>query len=233
MKKLLYILFVILILISVTLPAYCNSAEPPSIIIIVPNAPNDLFLDIPGSEHSVVYNMTIEKQYGFYRLYNSNQDVYRLNVTSGEISYELEIPASDMKYSSLYTLDYKNRLLKKGSSILRDTLLISTRIVLTLLIEGLIFLMFRFKGRYNLTVFLIINLLTQGTLNIWLSGIGPFQSYGILLLIWGEIWVFLFEMITFPLFIKDRKKWVSILYVLIANSISLVLGALLISALPI
>ena len=83
-------------------------------------------------------------------------------------------------------------------------------------------------------MFLAINLVTQGVLNIFLNSRGSLMpSYLIFSLIIGEVFVFAAEMIAFPIFIEEHKKSRILIYVFIANLINLIVGGYIISVLPV
>jgi len=132
------------------------------------------------------------------------------------------------------TLDVSNRELTPGKYPFRSVLLVSIRLLLTLLLEGIIFWLFRFRQKRSWLIFLMINLVTQGALNIWLNSGGSLMpSYLIFSLIIGEFFVFTTEMIAFPIFIKEHKKSRILIYAFIANLISLIGGGYIISVLPV
>jgi len=99
--------------------------------------------------------------------------------------------------------------------------------------EGIIFWLFRFRQKRSWYIFLAINLVTQGVLNILLNSKGLMPSYLIFSLILGELFVFAAEMIAFPIFIKEHKKSRILIYAFIANLISLIAGGYIISVLPV
>ena len=110
----------------------------------------------------------------------------------------------------------------------------SLRVALTLITEAIVFGYLDTGRKRSWLAFLnIINLLSQGTLNIMLNGESPIASYVIFGLIIGEIFVFIFESIAFLAFVKEHKAWRTFLYVLIANILSLVVGGYIITVLPI
>jgi hypothetical protein len=80
----------------------------------------------------------------------------------------------------------------------------------------------------------VINLITQGALNIWLNNGGSLMpSYLLFGLIIGEVFVFATEMIAFPIFMREHKKSRILIYSFIANFISLIAGGYIISVLPV
>jgi hypothetical protein len=106
--------------------------------------------------------------------------------------------------------------------------------MITLLIEGFIFFLFQFKEKRSWLAFLVINLVTQGALNIWLNVEGSLMpSYLFITLVIGEILVFAVELVAFPLLIKEHKNSRIFIYVFVANLVSLIAGGYLISFLPV
>jgi len=235
-KALFTIILSILMLIAVTLTCYGNSAEPPSILIIVPNAPDDLEISI-GSNNSYEkadkIDKTIEMYYAFYSRSLRKVENYNLKISMEGSTFEIPLDKPLKSYNNIYTLDLKNRTLTPGKSLSRSITLVSLRITLTLVIEALVFLLLGYRQKKSWITFLIINLLTQGGLNIWLNGSTPMASYIILTLIFGEIIVFIVEIITFLIFLKEHSRLRAVLYVLIANVLSLIAGGYIIAALPI
>lgn len=90
-----------------------------------------------------------------------------------------------------------------------------------------------FREKKSWISFLQINLFTQSLLNIWINSSSLVSSYIIMKLIFGEFFVYIFEFFAFLFLVKEHSRLKKILYVLIANSISLVFGGYLITILPI
>jgi hypothetical protein len=108
------------------------------------------------------------------------------------------------------------------------------RILLTLAIEACVFWLFGYRDKRSWIAFLVINLITQASVNIWLiSGFDPLGSYLVLMLIFAEILVFIFELIAFLIVIKEHGKLRTAGYVMAANLLSLVAGGYLITVLPV
>jgi len=61
----------------------------------------------------------------------------------------------------------------------------------------------------------------------------PIQGYIIFGLIFGEILIFIAEIVAFLLFIKEHNSLRKVLYILTANFISLIAGGYIIRILPI
>lgn len=229
--------FILLIIFSLNYLGYGNSAEPPSILIIVPNAPDDLSitLDLEEKYEEKVVNKIIEKYYTFYLSAMFNKpNIYNFTVSTENDSFEIELSKPIRRYENIYTLDLKAQTLTEGKLLSRSIMLVSMRLALTLLIEAFIFWIFGFRNRESWLVFFIINLITQGALNIWLNGLGPIMSYAIFFtLVFGEIFVFVFELIVFSLFCKEHGSIRKATYVLSANCASLIVGGYIITVLPV
>ncbi|MBI9011505.1 MAG: hypothetical protein JEZ08_04685 [Clostridiales bacterium] len=235
MKSRKMILIVLLLLMSIT-ECFANSAEPPSIIIIASDAPEDLTVSFIVEDEIFVaekHHKLNEYYYTTYDLEISNFKSYIVRVESNEGVFTLDLNGQLNRYSNIFTLDYSTKTISEGKSIKRSIVLITLRVFLTLLIEGIIFILFKYRDKYSWFVFLTINLITQGALNIWINTASPFENYIIIYLVYAELFILMFEMIGFAVFIKEKKKITTIIYVLIANVTSLVLGGIIIPLLPI
>jgi hypothetical protein len=131
-------------------------------------------------------------------------------------------------------LDLNNKTITPGKSLLRSISLPSLRIILTLIIEAIVFYLFGYRKKKSWLVFLIVNLFTLGFLNILLSvDSNPVNSYIVFNLILLEILVFIIEMVTFLIFVKEHGRLLAFLYVIVANAASLFAGGYLITHLPV
>ncbi|ABW19347.1 hypothetical protein [Alkaliphilus oremlandii] len=230
-------LIFLLICILIVIPnwSYGNSAEPPSILIIVPNAPTDLEISMNINNNIVRGRKTdklIESQYTFYYREIKMAPAYILTIETEDHQYEIPFEKPIIAYNNVYTLDLETQILTIGKLPSRTVLLVSLRIILTFLIEGAIFFMFNFREKASWIAFLIINLMTQGALNLWINSFKP-NEYVILALVFAEIIILITEMILFPIWIKEHSKTRTNAYVLISNIASLFVGGYLITILPI
>lgn len=211
---------------------YANSAEPPSILIIVSNAPTDLEISI-GNTKAIRTDKVIESYYTFYSR-DLKSAYYTVNVTIKDSTFEIRLDAPLKLYNNIFTLDLERQTLTPGKSLSRSIGLTSTRIILTLLIEAIVFFLFGYRKKKSWLIFLIVNLFTQGLLNVWLNGITtPLESYIVLTLIAGEILVFIVEMLAFLTFVREHGRPRTALYVITANLLSLIAGGYLITVLPV
>jgi hypothetical protein len=198
MAKLARIIFLSLIAFLLIIPGvetadcYGNSAEPPSILIIAANAPDDLeIILLPDNIKAFKTSRSYETYYYFYS--HQLQSVeYTFRITTGGESFLVELEHPLQKYNNIYTLNLGNKTLSPGKSFSRSAFLIFSRVVLTLLVEGLLFFLFGYRQRRSWLVFITVNLLTQLTLFICLNGTSPFNAeYIIFTLILAEILIFI------------------------------------------
>lgn len=235
-KLLLFVIMFMVVFFTITPVCYGNSAEPPSILIIVPNAPADLEIGIQSGDTYTIarrIDKAMESYFTFYLGELRNVDNYILKVSTENRTIEIELDGPLKSYNNIYTLNLKRQALTPGKSLSRSILLVSLRIALTLAIEAIVFWLFGYRQKKSWLAFLIINLLSQGTLNIMLNGESPIASYLIFGLIFVEIFVLIFESMAFLSIVKEHSRWRTFLYVLTANLLSLIAGGYAITILPI
>lgn len=228
------ILITFVMLMSIPKVSYGNSTEPPSIMIIVPNAPKDLEISI-GKDNSFTegkeIDKVLEKYYVFYSREIKVASKCTLNVKTDNLTYEINFKKPSQTYQNIYTLNLESQTLTPGKSIGRSITLVTMRVTLTLLIEGVVFYLFGFRERRSWLIFLIINLITQGALNIWINGLFPIESYLFFGLMAIEILIVIVEAIVILSSIKEHRKS-KVLFVISANFLSLVAGGYILAALP-
>lgn len=240
------IALITIILLSISIPTiiYANSAEPPGFIVIVTNPPDDLTLSLkfPDDSRKDAIELRKEKKawetyyrffYNMYPLKDYKLSDVVLIVESNEQSFECSLPVDTFnKYNNLLTLDLKTETLKTGQSPYRVFILVALRVILTLIIEGALFLFFGYRERRSWLAFIIINVVTQSWLNTVINGPG-LGSYWMLSFIVIEILIIIVELIAFLSIVKEHKKCRTALYTIVANLVSLILGGLLITYLPV
>lgn len=226
-----FIAFTIVLALLASIISFANAAEPPSILIIVKDAPEDLVLSIVGESgwtDAIKTSYPLEEQFRFYNRDLAKKQPYRIRVQSRQYNYLIETQGLIRHYNNVFTLDLKTGDLSEGKTFYRTLNLVGMRVGLTLVIEGFIFYIMGYRQRKSWLIFLSVNLITQLGLNLWLNDYPPSASYLILTLIYGELFVYLAELIFIvPLVYEKRMKW-NMLYVLTANTLSLVLGGWLI-----
>lgn len=230
------IILILFISILFVMPCYANSAEPPSILIIVPNAPDNL--EIKLNVDGEIYqgrktDKVIESHYTFYSREVRKSNNYKLMVNTKKEEFEINLNQLPRKYNNIFTLNLKTQNLTEGKLLSRSISLILIRLILTLIIEATVFWLFRFRNKKSWICFIIINIITQGALNIWINGFSPSVSYLIFSLIFAEIFIFIAEVIGFLVFCKEHSRMRRVLFVITANFLSLVAGRYIITILPI
>lgn len=247
MKKRLNIpVLVLLVLLATTaLPvtARANSAEPPGLTVIVVNAPEDLELSLrfPGDATAEETVLKLERRAWetcyrfFYSQSRTTQKLAQGVLVARSSQGSFTCPLPDYAYSSynnLTTLDLETQQLSPGQSSFRLPLLVGLRVSLTLLIEGAVFFLFGYRQKRSWTVFLLMNLITQGGLNALLTGpnMGSYWMIGYTL---GECVVLFGELLPFTSLVQEHSRVRAAVYVVAANIASLLLGGLLLTHLPV
>ena len=228
---------ILLLTTSIFLPVNvceANTPTPPSILIIVPYAPDDMKISIvPDNIEAERINRAYESYFTFY-LYDMKSDVYTIRVTTEEKSYDTVFRIKPNSYNNVYILDRDKEIFTAGVPESRGITLATLRIVLTLFVEGLVFWFFGYRQKKSWVIFLIINLITQGILNLLLNTSGnPLSSYLIFILLFAEILIIVVEMILFLIFVRENTRLATVFYVMCANVFSLIVGGLLITVLPV
>lgn len=229
-----YIFSIILILILV-IPVWANSAEPPSILVIVPNAPIDLNLNIgEGSTYKEASrrDKLFESYYLFYLDYEYPKDEIVINATNKEYNYTIELQRMEQRYNNVFSLDLKSGDFVEGKFPLRAFLYILLRLSITLIIEGTILLLMGFRRKRTWVIFVAVNLITQGALNYWINTV-TYNDYSLFFgLIFYEFMILIAEMVAFLSLGREKSKGYRILYVLLANIISFLIGGYILTVLP-
>lgn len=235
--------------------AWANSAEPPSLTILVRGGPADLKMAVRVTDGKNLREKELElvkrpgaRYYRWYDLtpwvlenwYHMGPQVEVSLLAWGEgVSLEvpLENPPTDhyASYARLQTLDLEKGALLPGERPFWWILLkIALRVGATLLLEGLVFWWFGYRKKDSWITFFVSNLLSQAFLNAILmgQGAGPYNGLAVLLLFVEPV-VFLGELLLLCVFIKEKKRWVTALYSLLANLVSLAFGWWLIDLFPV
>ena len=264
-KRILSVLFVLLFLTVLTVPASANMEEPPFFNILVTNAPDDLTITFI-TQHDVevelrpltrawesyfrLYYSEIPRAYedlGFrdtsYSFIGSDGELLetsrlRLTSPSNGLNVTVDAPYTHMKYYNglaKINLDPASGTVTFDTTYMpvRNVLLVLLRVSVTLVTEGIIFFLMRYRTRRSWLVFLGANLVTQTILNITLTGYMPeplgYWEFGYA---FGEVLIFLAEAIVFALLLREQPKIKAVLTAVIANAFSLSLGIALFTYLP-
>jgi len=224
--------------------AFANSAEPPGFTIIVLNSSENISLSLKMSNRDVTDLRVVEGERKgwekYYRLYytHSSPQVKDLKdavlvVQGNNKTFQCALPDETFgRYSNILTLDMESETLTLGQAPLRVPALVAMRVLLTLLIEGIIFWLFGFRQKRSWLVFTAVNLITQAGLNAMLTGpdLGNYWIFGYL---FGEVVVLAAELTAFLTFVNEFRKGRVALYVITANMASLIIGGMVITYLPV
>lgn len=157
-------------------------------------------------------------------------DIFRIII----VTSDNEIVTSDIietnTFNSVVYYDFKNNALTQKAIIVDITFQFLFACICTLIIEGIILKLFKFKLKENYKPFLIINIGTQLFLNLIIIAItlkhGVLGGFGIYLFL--EIPIFVSETILFRKYLRPQNKKRITLYSLCANTVSFIVGILLI-----
>lgn len=231
------IIIVLIFIILISSISFANSAEPPSLIIVVPSMADQVEITVPEQSDELGNNKiskVFETYHQFYLYDLSEKETLTVHVSTKGKNFDITIDEPMNRYRNTYTLDIDHQTLVKGyNRPLLNLFLILMRILLTLLIEGVIFYTLGFRWKQSWRIFLIINLVTQGALNIWLSTFSLASGYSVFLaLIFAEILILIIETITFFMGIHEKNKLTVLIHVVLANALSFIAGGYLITWLP-
>ena len=242
------------------LPVFANSAEPPCLTIVVVSAPDDLELSLVDEGGAEAYQLRkrqfVRGWETYFRFTYSHVTIpgkeseaddvdlskLRLAVTTGGNTTLLDLPDQTFAhYNNVLLLDLSELkqfpdafpaqyMLRSELYAGRMVLIIGMRVILTLLIEGILFWAFGYREKHSWGVFLCFNAMTQLALNLILGGatMDSYILFGYYLL---EAAIVVFEALAYWNTLKE-KRGRSIPYALCANAASLVIGALMIENLP-
>ncbi len=242
MKKLACVVLLLVWMFFIMIPVSANSAEPPGLIILSNNLPEEamLTLETPRGETAELRqsrrsDFAWESQYRLW--FSMDYEAWHeavLRVTVGQTSFTCPLPEGTVnRYNTVLTLDYEARTLSLGQSVWRQPVLTAIRIVLTLLAEALVFFLFGFREKRTWLLFLALNLLTQGWLNCIINSNAFTGGYWMIVYYLAEIVIFVGEAVAAALLMKEHKAWKRVVCALLANAASLAAGVALISNLPI
>lgn len=219
--------------------AQANAAEPPMITIIIENNNLNAKAKMISGDLTLTGRIEEVKTETYIRFYQSDLPMdERFNdrvvfiIETNENTYEIEHVIATRQYNQVYTLNQKTSELNEGKSLSRNLTLIGMRLGLTLLIEALVFFLLGYRERRTWIVFLVVNLITQGWLNIDISFNWNPNSYVLFSFIIVEILILGAELFMFLFAVKEGKKSKLALTVFLANLSSLVLGGYLILTFP-
>lgn len=243
MKRIAQLLFLCLFILALqTAPAEANSAEPPGLTILVMSPPKDLTIEMLAADGTSVKPIVLQRENkaweSYYRFfYHGIGDSFRFSdwefkITTGGRDVIIPMPTGSMShYNNMFTLNMKSLQLTEGQPAWRTPVLVGLRVLLTLALEGLVFYLFGYRKRQSWIVFLVVNILTQSALNLILTG-PVIGNYWLYTLYFCEAIIFLIEVFAYAILLREHRKGRAIACALIANSVSLLFGGLMLKYLP-
>src|SRR5690554_4413087 len=207
-----------------------NSAEPPMITIIIEDVNLDANANMIIGDYVLeghVQEIKIETYIRFYQSdlpMDEELDNVIFMIETNDKNYEIQESIESREYNQVYTLDQESSELTQGKSLLRNLKFIGLRLGLTLAIEALVFFLLGYRKTRTWIIFLVVNLITQGWLNIDITFNWQPNSYVLFSFVIMEILILAAELIMFLLSVKEGKKLKLAFTVLIANISSLFIG---------
>ncbi|HHX80130.1 MAG TPA: hypothetical protein GX692_03595 [Acholeplasmataceae bacterium] len=122
---------------------------------------------------------------------------------------------------------------KKNYDYTTEIISLLLRLLATVLIEIGILYLFGYRNSRSYKLVLIVNIITQIFLNVLLNITSYYQSVlvGVIIYILLEFLIVLGEAIIYGIFLKEKKKWLAVVYAIAANIASFGIGLLIYLAL--
>ena len=244
MKKTILTLVLTALFVTVfALPVFANAAEPPCFTILVNGAPEDLEIYLvcaDGVEEPLLRSDRGWETY-FRCLYHTIdrsldlEDIRQstLRIRSSDVDVGIHIPVELVEnYNNIFQLKWPDIVLEELYLFWRTPLLVTMRVLITLVTEGIILWLFRYRAKRTWIAFFCVNLVTQTILNLSLTGVIPANGYWKLAYIFGEVLIFAAEAILYALLFREESKARAVGAAICANAVSLVIGAFLLTYLP-
>ncbi len=129
-------------------------------------------------------------------------------------------------FNSKVNFDYSTANANEKSAALSYLFQFIITVISTIIIEGIILLIFGFNLKLNLKPFLVINLITQVLLTtgiiLAMKSNGTFFATFVYIL--AEISIFIIESVLFSIFLRQHSKLRRVFYALAANWVSFIAG---------
>ncbi|MGI6254299.1 MAG: hypothetical protein ACOYJZ_01575 [Acutalibacter sp.] len=254
-KRCLVLLLALLFCLGLPVTASANGLESPCLTVLVPHPTWKLSLTLEFDAGTSLKPLVLTREgkvwevYYRFRYYDlrgarsygsESLEGAQLLVDTGSETYSIPVdPEGFTTYDNLVTLDLLGRRLIYGQPWWRQPLLVLLRVGLTLLLEGAVFYLWGYRQKRSWVVFLVVNLITQGAVNVTVQVLFPaaVEVYrgmvlGIFFYTPIEVGVLLVEMIAFGLLLKERGGGRGVGCAAAANLVSWALGGWLILSLP-
>lgn len=157
---------------------------------------------------------------------------------SENLDFTLPIPdANQMHYNHLAVMELDRENNTASMSIpsymvWRNVLLVVLRMTVTLITEGVIFLLMSYRTRRSWMVFLAVNLVTQIFLNVTITGNYLASGYWEIGFFVLEALIFITEAVVYAVLLREHPRLRGVVTALLANVVSLACGWVLLTNLP-
>jgi len=223
-----------------------NATQAPCLTVLVLDAPDDLEITLTYSDGTVTEARRLRSARRGWETYFRLDALYpidysketlntsMLTVSCADYTFDCSLPEdAQREYNNLVILNPETQTVQSGTYPGRYAIIVTMRVLATLVLEGIVFFLFGLRERRSWGMFVLINLLTQAFLNIAFAG-ADYETYMIMFLYAAvEAVVFLVEMIAFPVAVREQSRKRMVVYALLANAVSLYVGGLLISYMPV
>lgn len=162
-----------------------------------------------------------------YFFYTGIPTDYQILVVTESGETWLSPPCARRALQSSVTVDWEARTVTVPSVARSYLLQFLCTLLPTLLLEGVVLLLFGYHRRRSFLTFLWVNLLTQGAMSLYLAvrlTTGGFSGWILFAYVPMELAILLAELLLYRRFLPERGKTEATLYAVCANLISALLG---------
>ncbi len=162
-----------------------------------------------------------------YFFYTGIPTDYQILVVTESGETWLSPPCARRALQSSVTVDWEARTVTVPSVARSYLLQFLCTLLPTLLLEGVVLLLFGYRRRRSFLTFLWVNLLTQGAMSLYLAvrlTTGGFSGWILFAYVPMELAILLAELLLYRRFLPERGKTEATLYAVCANLISALLG---------
>ena len=163
--------------------------------------------------------------------YMGTPDIFKIIIITPDNQVIVSQVLQRQTLNMTLTYDYSTGTISQRSLVMTYFLQILSTLLPTLIIEGLLLLLFGFSLRLNFWPFLIINLTTQVLMTAVLgrAAITDGMMIAYLLFIPIEFLIILIESVAFAFLLKQHSKKRRIAYAIVANMVSALVGIIVMS----
>lgn len=217
-------------------PARADSLPIPTITIAIRHPPKDLkveFLLANGEWHLGSKRIDPWDTYFVYSDWELDKNMpTAIRASDAGQSIQLTLPQREGKYSSLYALNLEARTLTPDTLPPIAFTLALPRLAVTIVCEGIVFFLFGFRQKRSWFLYLGINVLTQGILNVILYNC-RMDELGIALLIsLMEAGIIGLETVIVVFAVREQNIARRIICPILANIVSYLAGFAVVGLFP-